>query len=153
MADSIYGEVRAVGGSMSPFILPGSTLSVERVCAASIRKGDVICFIGDNAEGITHRVSREPMGGSEAFLSTKGDAQRDDERVPQEAIVFVVRRVRHRFFSYNTGSLVGRVVARIALEEDLMSRALKAICWYTWRTTRLTRRAADVFRPHRKHRP
>lgn len=125
MVSKNWDIVDAIGGSMTPFILPGSKLHVERQTTESISKGDVVCYIGEYAQGMAHRVMRKTVSDLGVMLFTKGDAQNAEEAVPAESVVFVVKRVEHRIFSYDTGSLVGRLVASIALGEDAKTRSLR----------------------------
>jgi len=125
---------------MTPFILPGSRLLVERVPLGEIRKGDVVCYIGDGALGVAHRVVRLERSEKGLSLVTRGDAQRGEETVPGEAVIAVVRRVDHLLVSYDTGGPIGRTIARVALGEDKKARAVKRVCALGWGAVRLVER-------------
>ena len=133
-------EWTATGGSMTPFVLAGSRLQVERVPISEVRKGDVVCYIGEDGASIAHRVTRKVREGTGFVLRTRGDAQRVEEQVPGEAVMSVVRRVEHRLFSYDTDGPIGRAIARIALGEDRKARAAKIFCATGWRAIAFARR-------------
>jgi signal peptidase I len=133
MGDSFQDEVDAVGGSMSPFILAGSRLCVERVPVDEIRSGDVVCYIGGGQLGVAHRVIRVTHTDDGVVFCVRGDAQRGEEPVPASAVIAVVRRVEHRWFAYDTGGPIGRAIARIALAESRRTRAAKAAIALGWR--------------------
>ncbi|MCP4603973.1 MAG: hypothetical protein GY847_26205 [Proteobacteria bacterium] len=124
---------------MSPFILPGSTLNVERIPVEAIQKGDVVCYIGGNASGVVHRVTRKIESDTGTALFTRGDAQDSEEEVPQESVVSIVRRVEHWLFSYDTDSTIGRIIASIALGEDLKTSLARAVCRRSWQAIHLAR--------------
>jgi signal peptidase I len=137
--------VTSTGGSMSPFILPGSRLFVERVPVKRIQKGDVVCYIGEGALGVAHRVVSVNEVDGRTILCTRGDAQIGEERVPAEAVISVVRRVEHKLLSYDTDGPVGRAFARIALGEDRTARAAKTLCWLSFRALAVAKRTLNKF--------
>jgi len=143
MTDSYYNLVEAVGGSMSPFVLPGSRLRVQRVPVEQIRKGDVICYVGKGAFGVAHRVVNTAEIDGRMTLSTRGDAQSGEEVVPTEAVIAVVRRVEHRLFSYDTDGPVGRTFAHVALAENRSTRAVKTLCWLSFRALAIAKRTLN----------
>jgi uncharacterized protein (UPF0248 family) len=130
---------------MNPFILSGSRLLVERVPVERIRKGDVVCYIGEGASGVAHRVVGVAEVGGRTILATRGDAQSGEERVPTEAVISVVRRVEHRLLSYDTGGPVGRAFSRIALGENRAARAGKTLCRLSFRALALAKRTLNKF--------
>lgn len=137
----VRSEWDATGGSMTPFILPGSRLRCERVPISQIREGDVVCYIAEGGASFAHRVTRKVRSGAGFVLFTRGDALFVEEQVPGEAVISVVRRVEHRLFSYDAGGPIGRTIARIALGEDRKTRAAKRLCAAGWRAIAFTRRA------------
>jgi uncharacterized protein (UPF0248 family) len=138
-------ELTSFGGSMVPFILPGSRLRVQRVPVERIQKGDVVCYIGEGRLAVAHRVVSVAEVGGRTTLSTRGDAQSGEERVPAEAVLSVVRRVEHRLFSYDTDGPVGRAFARIALGENRTAVAAKTLCTISFRALALAKRTLDKF--------
>lgn len=111
-------EYRAEGNSMCPFIPPGSRLLAAPVEVDNIRKGDVICYIGEQGEGTAHRVTRIIESEKGRTLFARGDAQDTEEEVPAEAVMFVVKRVTYRGLAYDMDGPVGRAFARIALADS-----------------------------------
>ncbi len=130
---------------MSPFILPGSQLRIESVSVERIRKGDVICYIGNGALGVAHRVVNVTEVDGRTILSTRSDAQSNEEPVPAEAVISVVRRVEHRLFSYDTDGPIGRVFAHIALGENRPTRAAKTLCRLSFRALICAKRTLNEF--------
>ncbi len=135
---------KTTGRSMSPFILPGSELFVHPVEIAKIRKGDVICYVGQSSGGVAHRVVGKTRTEKGVALVTRGDAQNVEETVPEEAVLYVVHRVEHSYFSYRTNGVVGRVFARISLGESLSMRATRSAIRRTWRTLLRVRRKVSL---------
>ena len=121
-------EIRGVGASMHPFVPPGSRLLVEPALFPDrIRKGDVVCFIGENGSVTAHRVTRITTTHGRRVLWTRGDAQDTEERIPEDALCYVVRRVALGPVAYRTGSPTGRLIARIALAENPKTAAAKKL--------------------------
>ena len=121
-------EIRGVGGSMHPFIPPGSRLLVAPVIFPNrIRKGDVVGFIGEGGSVTAHRVTRTSTVHGRLVLWTRGDAQEIEECIPEEALCYVVRRVARGPIAYRTGGAAGRLLARIALAENRKTAAAKKL--------------------------
>lgn len=138
---SRFHKLVAMGGSMSPCIPSGSRLLVERVSSGSIQKGDVLCFIGQDGNGVAHRVIRIENARQGKVYVVRGDAQEGVECVPEAAVLYVVTRVCHRRFSYNLNGRFGAVVARVALAESVTAAAAKIFVLKAWDTYRLIRMA------------
>ena len=132
MASNTDNEIRAVGGSMSPFILSGSRLFVEHVEPGCIRVGDVVCFIGDGGQGVTHRVLQIADSSDGKVLHVRGDAQTQSETVPETAVLYVVKRVSHRRLAYDLDGPLGKLFARISLAEDRKYALAKAFVGKSW---------------------
>ncbi len=112
---------------MSPFVLRGGHIYVVKVNNADIRVGDIICYLGEDAPVIAHRVvSVEQEGGDTLFL-TRGDARGEVTLVRPREVVGVVRRVHQPLFSYRTNGLVGQLFRWFALRDDTISRRLKQL--------------------------
>jgi hypothetical protein len=109
---------------MAPFILSGSFLDVSRKSYDEIRVGDVVCFIGEDGSGVAHRVIRQEQDKKGKWLFVRGDAQSLDEKVPADAVVFVVSKVSCSYFSYSTDKITGRAIAKIALRKSLAAKGL-----------------------------
>jgi signal peptidase I len=82
------------GTSMLPALWPGEKVWVEQTNVDELRNGDVIVFVRDR-QLVVHRVVGIAKGTSRAALTTRGDAQLDDD-VPVEPrdVVGIVRAVR-----------------------------------------------------------
>ena len=141
--------IHVVGGSMIPFVLPGSVLRVERVPFEEIEKGDVICVIGENSGGGAHRVVEKMNSEDRAVVLTRGDAREFGEIVPAESVVFVVRRVEHRLFSYDSKGSIGRIIAHVALGDSFLTSLLRDICRCSFAAIALSRRVVREIRPRR----
>ena len=124
-------KVRLLGHSMAPFILPGSTLHVEPVGMNEIELGDVVCYIGQNAQVIAHRVvgKTQALGGA---IMARGDARDFVDEVPRGAVISVVCGVEHPLLSYETRGAAGRILARIALGRGGTSRLIKTVLVRLW---------------------
>ncbi|MBN2340895.1 MAG: S24/S26 family peptidase [Deltaproteobacteria bacterium] len=110
---------------MIPFIVPESALTVERVDTRFLQIGDIICFIDQDGFGVAHRLVRIEQCNDVKRYFTRGDAQRCEEEVPEESLVFVVRKVQHRYLAYDTDGPVGRLATRLALSQSYRGVLLK----------------------------
>jgi hypothetical protein len=135
-------EYRTAGNSMRPFIPPGSRLFVAPVCFAEIRKGDVICYIGEQKECTAHRVTRIVDSKDERLLFVRGDAQDTEESVRFDAVMFIVKRAACRGLAYDMDGPAGRLFARIALAESKKAASAKAAFRYAENVVSRGRRLA-----------
>lgn len=70
-------EVKALGGSMRPYLHDGDLIGIERAGAHDVQPADIVAFVGSGEEGptlIVHRVIEMDPGSGE--ILTKGDALR-----------------------------------------------------------------------------
>jgi signal transduction histidine kinase len=106
---------------MFPFVPSGCLLEVRLASAGPIRPGDIVAYPGANAPRalVAHRVLRVQREAGATWYVTRGDAQHHEERIAECAIAYVVTRVRHRAFAYDTDGRVGRVLARIAVQQGI----------------------------------
>ncbi|HEY2735422.1 MAG TPA: HAMP domain-containing sensor histidine kinase, partial [Polyangiales bacterium] len=119
---------------MFPFIPSGSSLHLRAGCE-SIAIGDVVAYSLASSEGlIAHRVMR--IAPDECVV--RGDAQTDEEVIARSAIAYVVTRVDHRRFAYDTGGRVGRLLARIALRRGIAFHLLARLARVALRLPELT---------------
>lgn len=126
---------------MNPFIPAGSRLRVRRVPVDEIRDGDVVCYLGEGGRSVAHRVVGRGRSGVAIVLRTRGDAGGGEEQVPGDAVLYVVRRVEHRLFAYDTEGAIGRAIARIALARKPGTRLAKSFCIQAFRVAVFARRA------------
>jgi hypothetical protein len=130
--DSVW--VQAQGGSMRPWIEPGSWMLVE-FGAIPAGVGELVLF-PQGERIVAHRVvaRRNRPGG--ALLLTKGDAEPycDAPLVPAE-ILGVVRALRHR----------PNVRATRAGCRGFSARAVARLSWWSSRGAALVRRTAALF--------
>ena len=78
---------KAQGGSMSPFIVAGDTVTVEPADTRELRVGDVVLFqSGDLA--VVHRMLYRYVRGGTVYLLTKGDSvPQPDQPVPHTRLL------------------------------------------------------------------
>jgi signal peptidase I len=70
-------RVKVTGKSMAPFLKGGETLNIRKVCASSLRIGDLIFFKNNEGSAILHRiVKKRPTCQNSYIFQTKGDALR-----------------------------------------------------------------------------
>lgn len=129
---------------MIPSIFPGAKLEVSMVKIESVQIGDILCYLGQGKEIVTHRVVHIEMKDNSRFFFLRGDAQEKREQVPASAIVYRVTRVKQRFLSYETTGIVGKLLSQFAvLEGSIWSRIRHTVCsgcsysYHLW--TRLNR--------------
>jgi len=67
-------RVRATGKSMVPFLNGEEVLTLKKVPASSLRRGDLIFFRDRYGSPILHRIIRKKKSGDKVYLETKGDA-------------------------------------------------------------------------------
>ena len=104
----------AVGTSMLPAILPGDKLDVESATNRSIEIGDIVCFPSNTFQVFAHRVIEKKKRTTGNTYVIAGDTHGSKEEVEEEAIAFVVSRVRG-CISYKTDSLLGVIFAHVAM--------------------------------------
>jgi hypothetical protein len=125
-------------------------LQVEPVRIEEIARGDVVCFPGDRETVVAHRVIGRTGDVESRLFAIRGDAQEVAEHVPAAAIAYVVTRVEHPLFSYDTRGVLGRCIARFALRHGVATRR-------AGRVVRAAYRAGSMFKtvvlPNRFHRP
>lgn len=82
-----YAVHPVVSGSMEPAIPVGAVVLVQRD-RAPLAEGEVITFVRDDGELITHRIQAAVMGSAVPAFRTKGDANPvADRQVVQQANV------------------------------------------------------------------
>ena len=113
----------ATGSSMFPFVLAGSVLHLRTRGTRAIRIGDIVCHPDRTGQLVAHRVRSVSNDGNRTWLTTRGDALEQEERLPSEAIAWVVERVEHRWLRYDTGGLLGRTLSRVAIRHRALHRA------------------------------
>lgn len=111
---------------MFPLIPSGSWLLLCPAEGRKIRAGDVVVFPGHGGM-VTHRVLAIDATASPAQLTVRGDAQRGSERVPLDAVAYVVEAIHHRGFSYRTDSPLGRLASALCLRGGPSVRILGAL--------------------------
>ena len=67
-------RVRATGKSMVPFLKGEEVITLKKVPASSLHRGDLIFFKDRYGSLILHRIIRKRKSGSKVYLETKGDA-------------------------------------------------------------------------------
>ena len=67
-------RVRVTGKSMVPFLKDEEVVTLRKVPASSLRRGDLIFFRDRYGSLILHRIIRKRKSGSKVYLETKGDA-------------------------------------------------------------------------------
>jgi signal transduction histidine kinase len=110
---------------MFPFIPSGSLLSVCESQPGDVHVGDVIAYPtpGRWRALVAHRVVRIEHAADTTWYTTLGDSQPYEERIAESAVVYVVTRVAHRYFAYQTRGPLGRAFARIAIRRGSSLRA------------------------------
>ena len=126
----------ASGSSMFPFVPAGSVLSLVRPGRQAIGIGDVVCYPAPNRGLVAHRVVALEAHPDGTRLVMRGDAQRTPERIPLDAVAWIVDRVEHRWLRYDTASATGRAFARIAVTHGV---ALRAAGWTVRTLARITK--------------
>jgi hypothetical protein len=117
---------------MLPFIPPGSAVEVERVSPEKVKTGDVVCYIDESAWGLTHRVIHVERRDGRLLFSVRGDAQKHCREVTSTALVYIVRRVRFRRFSYDCDGDIGQLISGIAISDAVPQRITRntlAVLW------------------------
>jgi signal peptidase I len=128
--------LRALGGSMFPWIRTGDLLFVRKCEFDAVSPGDVILF-EQSDRFIVHRVLRrvpsalaERLANEDSVLVTKGDAL-DGEDLPVSASHFLGRVIRiHRRRSHIDlqslwRTLLGRLLARGSSKSALFYRPMR----------------------------
>jgi signal peptidase I len=128
--------LRALGGSMFPWIRPGDLLFVRKCEFDAVSPGEVILF-QQNDRFFVHRVLRRvpPVHSKRALnqdstVITKGDAL-DGEDLPVSAsdflgrVIRIHRRRRHIDLQSLWRTLLGRVLARVSSKSALFYRPLR----------------------------
>jgi hypothetical protein len=113
------------GSSMLPAILPGSRLHVVSAKPEALISGDVVCYVGQGAVVVAHRVVRGLMGSAGDGLVVKGDSQSQEETLPASAVMYRVLRVERGLLSYETDGIVGRTFAHLALSNGPAAKTLQ----------------------------
>jgi signal peptidase I len=130
--------LRALGGSMFPWIRPGDLLFVRKCEFEAVSRGEVILF-EQGGRFFVHRVIRrvlvadaESRANKNHALVTKGDAL-DGEDLPVSAgqflgrIIRIHRRRRHIDLQSASRTLLGRVLARVSSKSALLYRPLRTV--------------------------
>jgi signal peptidase I len=118
------------GTSMLPALWPGEKVWVEQTNVDALRSGDVIVFVRDH-QLVVHRVVGIAKSTNRAALTTRGDAQLEDD-VPVEPrdVVGVVRAVR-RFGAdrplSGRPSLAAGILSRLVLRSEMVRFLLAGI--------------------------
>jgi signal peptidase I len=128
--------LRALGGSMFPWIRPGDLLFVRKCEFEAVSRGDVILF-EQGGRFFVHRVIRRvALAGAESrsskndALVTKGDAL-DGEDLAVSAdqflgrVIRIHRRRRHIDLQSLWRTLLGRALARLSLKSALLYRPMR----------------------------
>ncbi|MET0389985.1 MAG: HAMP domain-containing sensor histidine kinase, partial [Polyangiales bacterium] len=92
----------------------GSVLELQPPPRAGFRVGDIVAYGGQRAGRsclIAHRVVAVDAGQ----LWVRGDAHEHPERVPASSVAYVVSAVARSGVRYETASVVGRVLAHLAV--------------------------------------
>jgi signal peptidase I len=145
--DRGFACLRALGGSMFPWIRPGDLLFVRKCQFDAVSSGDVILF-EQNGRYFAHRVLgrmsaphlRNPSHEN-SFLVTKGDAL-DGNDPPVTSSCFLGRVIRiHRRRSHIdlqslSRILLGRILARLSPQSALFYRPMRKAkrLLLVWRT-------------------
>ena len=106
----------ARGSSMFPFVPGGSRLSLSPRAERTICVGDIVCYPGQAQQVVAHRVREILPGPDGPCYRICGDGSSRSEVVPVEAIAWVVTRVEHRYFRYDTDSAIARLLSSAALD-------------------------------------
>jgi len=117
----LTSRMLALGSSMFPWLPSGSMLTLEPASPERIRVGDIVVYpalLRRESALVAHRVIALELAETQGGLIciVRGDAQRETERVPASACAYVVTHVSRAAFRYRTSGLVGRVLARAAVE-------------------------------------
>jgi signal peptidase I len=128
--------LRALGGSMFPWIRPGDLLFVRKCEFEAVSCGDVILFERDG-RFFVHRVIRrvlladvESNSNKNHALITKGDAL-DGEDLPVSAdqflgrVIRIHRRRRHIDLQSLSRTLLARVLARVSPKSAFFYRPMR----------------------------
>jgi signal peptidase I len=67
-------RVRVTGKSMVPFLRGEEVVTLKKVPASSLHRGDLIFFRDRYGSFILHRIIRKKKSGGKVYLETKGDA-------------------------------------------------------------------------------
>jgi signal peptidase I len=139
--------LRALGGSMFPWIRPGDLLFVRKCEFEAVSRGDVILF-EQGGRFFVHRVIRRMLLTNTGSLSkknhvlvTKGDAL-DGEDLPVSAdqflgrVIRIHRRRRHIDLQSLWRTMLGRALARVSLKSALFYRPMRKAkrLLFAWRT-------------------
>ena len=102
-------EMPADGTSMMPFILPHSTITIEK--CQSYKIDDIIVFQTTNHQSIiSHRI----IYIDDKFFIAQGDSLVEpDAKCPIENIMGLVTQVKHKRFSYRTTSVLARCYGKM----------------------------------------
>jgi signal transduction histidine kinase len=113
-------------------------LSVHTQQPGDVRVGDVVAYLDRNSPRslVAHRVVHIEHSAGTTWYLTRGDAQSHEERISASAVAYVVTRVAHRRFAYDTRGPLGRTFARIAVHGGF---GLQATTWLA-RTAVILRR-------------
>lgn len=107
---------------MFPFVPAGSVLSLRLQGERPIGLGDIVCYPGRGGELVAHRVIAIEAGARGTWLTIRGDAVEEQERIELGAVGWLVERVEHRWLRYDTASLAGRTLARVAVRRGGIHR-------------------------------
>ncbi|MDD5347352.1 MAG: signal peptidase I [Candidatus Omnitrophica bacterium] len=114
LAHSACATLVVRSSSMKPFILPGSTLSVQRVPTQEYGCGDIIVFLRDDELYVHRLIRRMIQDGRTAFL-TKGDnAFAFDEPVPCGQVLGRAMSVQNASGVVRFQTALGRIIGRFA---------------------------------------
>lgn len=126
-----------VGYSMLPSIFPGAILEVTPADVDLVQEGDILCYPGHGMYMVAHRVMRIQKESHQVSLYMRGDAQQCEEIVPGSAIAYRVSKIRQRFLSYDTASMVGRLFFYISRGDKgfwlLIRKTISRSCYCTYR--------------------
>ena len=122
-----YHPLVVLSGSMEPSFKKGSVLYYKVESGRNLKEGDVITFISNNGNYISHRI----VGIEDDLISTKGDANKvvDTNKVPFENVKGKVAKISIPYIGYyiqivnNHLTIVIIVSIIILVSEFLLSNA------------------------------
>lgn len=88
LSSGSFLRVRVTGRSMTPFLGGGDILTIRKVSASSLKKGDLVFFKNLDEYPVIHRVVKKQKHRDGITFQTRGDALIGfDERVREEEIL------------------------------------------------------------------
>lgn len=94
-------HVKVTGRSMSPYLKGGETLTIRKVQAESLKRGDLVFFKDQSGLPVLHRIVRIQRKEGETYIfQTKGDGSYAfDDPVSKDAIIGKVCKIESKTLS------------------------------------------------------